>query len=390
MILYIVNDKILIAIKEHERSDVMIKKPYVPLELPFSFVNDTDYMNELIEAHKLIAVYQTLLNKTHLKQCLIIDKTALQEAIYSSKIEGAQATLDDVLESESNSSKRNNDIIEIENYADALRYGEVSLKNFSISLRFIKELHKVLLSNSVRCENRSPGQFRSIQNFIGPQGCTIKTASYIPPEPQLILDYMSNLDKYINDLDDSTNDLIRAAIIHAQFETIHPFLDGNGRIGRILIPLYFSEKKLIDKPVFFLSKALEKDRYKYYTLLNALRVDSEESASKKWRDWIKFFINAVILQANENIKLISDIDNLYDSTLAKTKDISKSSALLDVIDFMFEKPIFTKKMLMDHTKIKPTTANNYLNLLIDSNIIYPNDEIRNKTYYFYDLINILR
>ena len=148
----------------------------------------------------------------------------------------------------------------------ALRKGESLIRRIPISARLIKEMHKILLSGEVRGNSRNPGEFRSIQNFIGPQGCTMQTASYIPPEPQLVPDYMSNLEKYIDEPTDNLNDLIRIAIIHAQFETIHPFLDGNGRIGRILIPLYLYDKKFISSPNFFISESLEKDKFKYYKL----------------------------------------------------------------------------------------------------------------------------
>lgn len=152
--------------------------------------------------------------------------------------------------------KKNNDIQEVLNYSNALRTGEKLLKTFPLSTRLINEMHKILLSGDVRGNSRNPGEYRSTQNFIGPEGCTIQIASYIPPEPQLVNEYMNNLEKYMNEPKDKLNDLIRIAIIHAQFETIHPFLDGNGRIGRILIPLYFYDKKIISFPNFFISESL--------------------------------------------------------------------------------------------------------------------------------------
>lgn len=127
------------------------------------------------------------------------------------------------------------------------------------------------MSNDVRGGNRSPGEYRKIQNYIGPEGCTMETATYIPPQPQLVDIYMNNLEIYINNPQDQLDELIRVAVIHAQFETIHPFLDGNGRIGRILIPLYLFSKKVIDYPNFFLSEALERDKHKYYRFLNDTR-----------------------------------------------------------------------------------------------------------------------
>ena len=276
----------------------------------------------------------------------------------------------------------------------ALRNGENLLKNIPISTRMIREMHKILLSGEVRGNSRNPGEFRTIQNFIGPQGCTIQTASYIPPEPQLVPDYMSNLEKYINEPADNLNDLIRVAIIHAQFETIHPFLDGNGRIGRILIPLYLYDKKLVSSPNFFISESLEKDKFKYYKLLNDTRVDTSEKnreiASQRWNDWIKFFISAVINQGNKNIKFIESIDNLYNTTIDNTRKLINNNKLIDIINVMFEKPIFTKKTILERVEIPSSTLGVYLNKLEDEKLIYSDGKMRNKKYYFYDLINILR
>lgn len=159
----------------------------------------------------------------------------LHEALQSTKIEGTQVTLDEVLEVEAQTRKNNKDIQEVLNYYQALRGGMDSLRMLPISTRLFKLLHETLLSNYVRGSNRSPGEYRKIQNFIGPEGCTIETASFIPPEPQLVNKYMDNLETHINDPKDDLGELTRVAIIHAQFETIHPFLDGNGRIESAVI-----------------------------------------------------------------------------------------------------------------------------------------------------------
>ncbi len=150
------------------------------------------------------------------------------------------------------------------------------------------------MSSGVRGQNRAPGEYRSIQNFIGPEGCTLETATFIPPQPQLVDQYMSNLEKYINNPKDSLHPLVRVAIIHAQFETIHPFLDGNGRIGRILIPLYLYDVNLIDYPNLFISEVLEKDKHKYYRMLNGTRKEGNG-----WNEWIKFFLESVNKQVTK-------------------------------------------------------------------------------------------
>lgn len=372
-----------------------MKKPYVPFSLPIdNLINVNEFINELIEANKLIGVYQMLLSKTKIDTNLLLTPITLQEAIQSTKIEGTQITLDDMLEYQADESNKNTDINEVINYSMALRTGVDLLKRIPISSRLIKEMHKILLSGEVRGNSRNPGEYRGIQNFIGPQGCTIQNASYIPPEPQLVPDCISNLEKYINEPTDNLNDLIRIAIIHAQFETIHPFLDGNGRIGRILIPLYLYDRKLINSPNFFISESLEKDKFKYYKLLNDTRVVnseiSNEIASQRWNDWIKFFINAMIIQANKNIVLIEQIDNLYNKTLDNCKNLINSNKLIDIVNLMFDKPIFTKKKITEKVDIPSSTLGLYLNKLEEKQIIYSDGKARNKKYYFYDLINILR
>lgn len=372
-----------------------MKKPYVPFTLPIDkLININEFINELLEANKLIGIYQVLLSKSKIDPNLLLTPITLQEAIQSTKIEGTQVTLDDMLEYEADESNKNTDIEEVINYSRALRAGGDLLKRIPISSRLIKEMHKILLSGEVRGNSRNPGEFRGIQNFIGPQGCTIQTASYIPPEPQLVPDCMSNLEKYINEPTDNLNDLIRIAIIHAQFETIHPFLDGNGRIGRILIPLYLYDRKLISAPNFFISESLEKDKFKYYKLLNDTRVvasqTSAEDISQRWNVWIKFFINAIIIQANKNIILIDQIDNLYNKTLNNCKDLINSNKLIDIVNVMFDKPIFTKKKVLEKVDIPSSTLGVYLNKLEEKQIIYSDGKVRNKKYYFYDLINILR
>ncbi len=378
--------------------------PYVPFTLPIEdLININEIVNELVEANKYIGIYETLLSKSKLNSQLLLAPITLQEAIQSTRIEGTQVTLDDMLEYEADESKINTDIQEVKNYSDALHSGEYLLSRLPISTRLIKELHKILLKGEVRGKSRNPGEFRTIQNFIGPKGCTIKTANFVPPEPQYVNKYMSNLENYINEPKDNLNDLIRAAIIHAQFETIHPFLDGNGRIGRILIPLYLYDKKIIQKPIFFLSESLEKDKFKYYKLLNDIRVDicdieenpskhelDKEKARKKWTAWIKFFIDSAVTQSKKNISLIERIDELYEETIEKGKGITNSYKIIDIVNIMFEKPIFTKKMILSRMDIAPSTLNNYLNKLEESEIIYSNGKPRNKKYYFYDLIEILR
>lgn len=361
-------------------------KPFVPLELPIdSYINPLEFYNELISASTNVGKFQVMLRKSKINEDFLITPFILQEAVQSTKIEGTQVTFDEVLEFDIDKKEKNNDAQEVLNYYEALKYGEQALSRLPISTRMFKELHGLLLSNGVRGENRSPGEYRSIQNFIGPEGCTMKTATFIPPEPQLVVAYMSNLEKYINEPTDDLHPLVRIAIIHAQFETIHPFLDGNGRIGRILIPLYLYDNKLIHSPNLFISETLEKDKHKYYRLLNGTRKSKEG-----WNEWIKFFLESVNKQTLKNIDIIEEIDKLYEKDLDKAMNVINSTNVVDLIKCMFQRPIFDVKTISSLTGIPDTTCRRYLSTLEEGKIIYSDNKIRNKKYYYYNLLDLLR
>ena len=375
-----------------------MKKPYVPFDLPLNELVDVNYfLNELIDAATYLTLYDKCLAKSKLDPSLLMGHISLKEAVQSTRIEGTQATLSDMLEHNADEKIINTDILEVLNYSKALSIGESMLRDFPISVRFIKRLHSTLLEGNVRGKNRNPGELRSIQNFIGPSGCTINNATFIPPEPQLVPEYMSNLEKYINEPEDNLNELIRIAIIHAQFETIHPFLDGNGRIGRILIPLYLYDKSVLKRPIFFLSESLEKDKFKYYKLLNDVRVsiseDNYESdfgvAKKNWCEWIKFFLGAVTTQSQKNIDLIERIDTLYEETIDSLRKVIGSDRVIDIARFMLKNPIFTKKKMSEELGYPVSTVGNYLSKLENENIIFSDGRVRNKKYYLYSLIEIL-
>ncbi|GGG17598.1 Fic family protein [Paenibacillus aceti] len=360
--------------------------PFTPESLPLSSdrLDQLMFLHELIEANKKVAQYQVLLQNTKLPSHLLLNPVMLNEAVQSTKIEGTQVTLDEVLEVEAHSRKNNKDIQEVLNYYHALRDGMDKLSILPISTRLFKALHTTLMSNHVRGSNRSPGDYRTIQNSIGPEGCTIETATYVPPQPQLVDDYMNNLEIYINDPQDQLDELVRIAIIHAQFETIHPFLDGNGRIGRILIPLYLYSKNVIDYPNFFLSEALERDKHKYYRYLNDTRYKGD------WNQWVLFFLEAIILQANKNINLINEVNQLYDHDLDVAQSLINSSGIKKLIDAIFQKPIFTVHTISSTAEISEATCRRYLSVLEENKIIFSDGKQRSKTYYYYNLLDKLR
>ena len=377
--------------------------PYIPFILPNDDLIDINkIINKLINANTKIAVYNEKLKNSKIRSELLMDLLSLKEAMESTKIEGTQVTMDEMFEYKADEKHPTNDITEVINYYTALKIGEDLLRTLPISGRFVNKLHEILMSGNVRGGNKSPGNFRTTQNYIGPKGCTIETASFVPLEPQLVDEYMSNLEKYINEYDD-INDLIKLAIIHSQFETIHPFLDGNGRIGRILIPLYLFDKKILRNANFFVSESLEKNKFKYYQLLNNTRVvitDEEDNkeqylkdmqtAKNNFTEWVEFFLESCIKQCDKDLEKIDAIDSLYEKISDKAKALIRTPGILQVIDLIFEYPIFTTKLIRDKIKIAPATLNGYLAKLVEAKVIYSDGKNRNRKYFFYDLLNIIR
>ncbi|MTI70998.1 MAG: Fic family protein [Firmicutes bacterium] len=360
-------------------------EPFKPLELPIKeYIDPLEFYNELIYANTNVGKFQVMLKKSKINEDFLITPLSLQEALQSTKIEGTQVTFDEVLEFDIDRKEKNDDAQEVLNYYEALQYGKKILSRLPISTRMFKKLHKMLLSGGVRGESRAPGEYRSIQNFIGPEGCTMKTATFIPPEPQSVNLYMSNLEKYINDPKDDLHPLVRVAIIHAQFESIHPFLDGNGRIGRILIPLFLYDENLIDSPNLFISETLEKDKHKYYRLLNGTR------KKDGWNLWIKFFLESVNKQALKNINIINEIDKLYEKDLEQVMNLINSTNVVDLIKSMFRRPIFDVKTISSLAGIPDSTCRRYLSILEEERIIYSDNKVRNRKYYYYNLLDLLR
>lgn len=364
----------------------MKKKPYIPDMLPLSeqrFVQ-AKHIHLLTEAAANLASYQTLLEHSKLNKDTFLRPVMYQEAVQSTKIEGTRVTLEEMFEADVKGTEDTVDISEAMNYFRAMEEAIRELKNIPISTRLFKKLHKTLLSGNVRGSNRNPGEYRTIQNFIGPEGCTIETATFVPPEPQEVNHYMNNLENYINEESSDLHHLIKIAIIHAQFETIHPFLDGNGRIGRILIPLYLYNVGLIQYPNFFISDTLEKDKHKYYRFLNDTRY------KKDWHQWVSFFLECVSTQARKNMNTLVTVNNLYEETFEKANKLINSSNIKKVIDTLVMHPIINVKLLSLLTGINEASCRRYLNKLEENKIIFSNDRARNKLYFFYDLLNTLR
>ena len=338
-------------------------KPYIPDTLPFDNLDYKRLISKVGEANSSLARYDGLLQAV-INPEILLSPLMTREAVLSSKIEGTQATVDEVLQHQAGmlvkDENKEKDIQEISNYRSTLILAEKELEKKPITLFLIRQMHGELMT-SVRGEKKEPGKFREIQNWIGKPGCTIEEATYIPPEPPIMQEHLQILEKYIQSED--LDVLIQSAIVHAQFELIHPFLDGNGRIGRLLIPLFLFYKKRLKRPMFYLSEYLESNRDNYYAKLNDI------STKGKWDDWINFYLKAVKEQGRKNAKRVENILKLYEEVRIKIRDLTRSEYTNDIVDSIFDKPLFRSSDIQKRTNIPKQTLMPIIKKLINGNII---------------------
>jgi Fic family protein len=238
---------------------------------------------------------------------LFVSMYVIKEALLSSQIEGTQATLDDIFDPLLDNNI-NADVSDVINYIKATEFAVARLKELPLCNRLVKEIHAVLLEN-VRGQEKNPGEFRRSQNWIGGQGSTLKNARYIPPNLEDMEIAMSDLEKYIN-AEDGTASLVKAALLHYQFETIHPFLDGNGRVGRLLITLFLLEQKVLSVPALYISYFLKRNRLEYYDRMMEVR------RTGNYEQWIKFFLQAFVESAEDAIATIDELKALHEKSFA--------------------------------------------------------------------------
>jgi Fic family protein len=295
----------------------------VPLQPPPRIVYDGELQTLLSDADRdlgrLDAIAALLPNPD-----LFVAMYVRHEAVLSSQIEGTESTLEDVLAFEARAAMddQNRDVAEVVNYVAAMNHGLRRLPDFPLSLRLIKEIHGELMRD-VRGGDKTPGEFRSSQNWIGGQGCTLKTASFVPPPPHEVMESLGSLEKFIHEARESVPLLIRCGLAHAQFETIHPFLDGNGRVGRLLITLMLCEARALTRPLLYLSVYLKAHRAEYYDRLTAVRHHGH------WEPWLKFFLRGVSSTARAATQTARDIVTLRDQHRSEAGSNAKAWTLLD-------------------------------------------------------------
>lgn len=361
--------------------------PSKPKKIADINIDFTEIIPLIGKAHSALSNYNGALSHLINPQILLAPMTT-KESTMSSKIEGTQATLTEVLQhdaGENFNAFKDQEIREILNYRSAMTYATdlLSERPF-IHLNMIRDIHKVLLSG-VRGENKARGEFRKIQNWIGPKNSTIETASFVPPAPNEIIDYLGEWEIFINN--EYSDLLIQLAIVHAQFEIIHPFLDGNGRLGRLLIPIFLYSKEYLSQPIFYLSEYFEIHREEYYTHLR--NITKEDN----WQDWIKFFLQAIIEQSKINTQKINQILDLCNQMKNVIQETTKSQYTSSIIDAIFAKPIFTTSSFAKSTGIaNRKTANSILQKLAEKDVLSIIREAsgnRGNLYAFQKLIDII-
>lgn len=287
-----------------------------------------------------------------------------KEAVLSSQIEGTQSSLNDVLEAEAAilNPQRPSDVEEVLNYVRAMNHGLERLATLPLSIRLIREIHDVLLSD-VRGGNRNPGELRQIQNWIGPAGCTIKDASFVPPPPQQVQDVLGDLESFLHD--ESLPVLIQIGLAHAQFETIHPFLDGNGRVGRLLISFLLYEREILQTPVLYISHYFKRHRQEYYDRLQATRERGD------WESWLKFFlegITEVAKEATDTARGIVDLRETHRQLIVEKFGRVAGNGLM-VLERLYQKPIIRVQDIAELTGVTFQAANNLMNKFVDQKLL---------------------
>lgn len=343
---------------------------------------DSNMVSKLVEANRELVKLDTaakLIPNTN----LFISMYVRKEALISSQIEGTQCTLDDVLDPEIDMNS-NLDVADVVNYVQATNYAIERLETLPLCNRLIREIHSKLMQG-VRGQDKNPGEFRTSQNWIGASNCSLKDARYIPPNKEDMLIAMSELEKFMNENEDY-DALIRIALIHYQFETIHPFLDGNGRVGRLMILLYLLEQKLLSLPVIYISYFLKKNQIEYYDRISEVR------RTGNYEQWVIFFLEAVSAAAKDSLETIEQLSALHDKNIALLpKTNRKTDNLRILFDYIEKYPIIDIKHTSEQLNVSYNTVSSAVRKLQDLEILKETtNSARNKVFAYSDYLDILK
>ena len=333
---------------------------FVPAPLPPTLQWDTVLVTALSRADAALSRLEGVgsqLPNPH----LLIDPYARREAVLSSRIEGTQASLSDILLDEIDPGRveaSRDDIREVRNYVDALEFGIQRLQELPLSVRLVRELHRVLMQG-VRGDHATPGELRVSRNWIGPPGSTIDSAAYVPPPPHEMLQALGDWERFLHDCD-VLPDLVQCALMHEQFEAIHPFLDGNGRVGRLLITLFLMERGRMTRPLLYLSAYFESNRAAYYDSLQAVRTHGA------WRDWLMFFLTGVQLVATKASDQAAELAAMRERYRGLVSGRSRASAL---VDELFRAPITNAASAARRLGVSDPTARAAISALEDVGLL---------------------
>lgn len=338
---------------------------------------------KLVDANKKLAALDGLSARIP-NMDLFVSMYVRKEALLSSQIEGTQCTLDDILNPlmEENTNRNVSDVV---NYIKASEFALNRLHSLPLCNRLIKETHAVLMEG-VRGQEKSPGEFRYSQNWIGGQGSTIRNARYIPPNPEDMQTAMSDLEKYMNG-DDSLDPLIQAALIHYQFETTHPFLDGNGRVGRLLITLFLMEKGILSRPALYISYFLKMNRIEYYDRMTQVRKTGD------YEQWVMFFLQALSDSAGDAIQTIDALTALHNQSVARLGAFSKrqQTNLLKLFAYIETNPIIDIQKTAAALGLSYNTVSKMVTIFVDEGILRQTDKAgKAKIYSYAEYLDILR
>ena len=367
-------------------------EPYIPQRLPLEDIDWERHVTLIGKSNAALARYDGILLGMVNPQVLLSPLTT-REAVLSSRIEGTQASLEEVLEYEADVGKRGpdqeipdtpqiRDIHEIINYRKAMGAAVEELAARPFSINTIRNLHRILLTG-VRGRYKEPGEVRHIQNYIASPGTPIEGATFIPPEPSTLMDALSNWEEYLYSTE--RDPLVQLAILKAQFELIHPFLDGNGRIGRMLVLIILYHKKILSRPMFYISAYLERNREVYYDRLQEISKDGD------WNGWISFFLQALVLQSEENSVKARAILKLHNDMKTRVPEITRSQYSIQANDVLFYCPIISSSDFALKSGIPSRTAQRIIQKLEQEGILRLLREgkgSRSPVYIFPELLDI--
>lgn len=353
----------------------------LPPEPPIEMSNEM--IAKLVDANRKLATLDGLSSRIP-NMDLFVSMYVRKEALLSSQIEGTQCTLDDILNpfAEENTNLNVSDVV---NYIRAEEFAINRLQTLPLCNRLIKETHAVLMEG-VRGQEKNPGEFRYSQNWIGGQGSTLRNARYIPPNPEDMINAMSDLEKYMNG-EDSLDPLIQAALIHYQFETTHPFLDGNGRVGRLLITLFLMEKKILSTPSVYISYFLKMNRIEYYDRMTQVRKTGD------YEQWILFFLQALSDSAEDAIQTIDELTKIHNRNAQKFENMTKrqQANAMNFLIYLEKNPIIDIQKTAAALNLSYNTVTKSVALFVDNGILQQTEKSgRSKIYSYVEYLAVLR